>query len=342
MTIPVFCDFLRPAGEHISAAVSGADDLCDDAERAAIRELGRASATLARYFADLIPPEEYGPARSTLTVERRALLEARAAMRRAASNLGATAALAQDTKINEEHPVVQHLRMAADHLAAGRDMLETHFTTGPFGARAGNSYWAPVITSAPVTTALLAELAAHARGLAPWAAKLSVTGPSDSGVPVSARMALHAASRWLWVAGKMTETAQRHQPPHADDELCSPPYRSMSHRRTGPWPTQKLSPSYAKASRSRPDASATPPLPSANTHAGPRRRRPPPGGATHSPQPSPATAASPFSAPSPRTPGGTVALSDPMIIGQEDLSSAGARRPPDARFSLPDGLRAYT
>jgi hypothetical protein len=39
---------------------------------------------------------------------------------------------------------------------------------------------------------------------------------------------------------------------------------------------------------------------------------------------------------------GTVALSDPMIIGQEDLSSAGARQPPDARFSLPDGLRAYT
>jgi len=39
---------------------------------------------------------------------------------------------------------------------------------------------------------------------------------------------------------------------------------------------------------------------------------------------------------------GTVALSDPMIIGQEDLSPAGARRPPDARFSLPDGLRAYT
>jgi hypothetical protein len=31
---------------------------------------------------------------------------------------------------------------------------------------------------------------------------------------------------------------------------------------------------------------------------------------------------------------GTVALSDPMIIGQEDLSSAGARRPADARFSL--------
>jgi hypothetical protein len=62
MTIPVFGDFLHPAGEHISAAVSGADDLCDDAERAAIRELGRASATLARYFADLIPPEESGRA----------------------------------------------------------------------------------------------------------------------------------------------------------------------------------------------------------------------------------------------------------------------------------------
>ena len=242
MTTPVFGDFLRPAGEHISAAVFGADDLRDDAERAAIRELGRASATLARYFADLIPPEESGPARSTLTVERRALLEARAAMRRAASNLGAAATLAQDASSNEEHPVVQHLRMAADHLAAGRDMLETHFTTGPFGARAGNSYWAPVITSAPVTTALLAELAAYARGLAPWAAKLSVTGPSDSGVPVSARMALHAASRWLWVAGKMTETAQRHQPPHADGRALlaaipanvPPPYRPLADAETVP------------------------------------------------------------------------------------------------------------
>src|SRR5450631_2742704 len=61
MTTPIFGDFLRPAAEHISAAVFGADDLRDDAERAAIRELGRASATLARYFADLIPPEESGP-----------------------------------------------------------------------------------------------------------------------------------------------------------------------------------------------------------------------------------------------------------------------------------------
>ena len=114
--------------------------------------------------------------------------------KRASSKVcGSPATLAQDTSSNEEHPVVQHLRMVADHLAAGRDMLETHFITGPFGARAGNSYWAPVITAAPVTTALLAELAAYARGLAPWAAKLSVTGPSDSGVPVSARMALHAA-----------------------------------------------------------------------------------------------------------------------------------------------------
>lgn len=242
MTTPVFGDFLRPAGEHISAAVSGADDLHDDAERAAIRELGRASATLARYFADLIPPEESGPARSTLTVEGRALLEARAAMRRAASNLGAAAALAQDASLNEEHPVVRHLRMAADHLAAGRDMLQTHFTTGPSGARPGNSYWAPVITSAPVTTALLAELADHARGLAPWAAKLSVTGPSDSEVPVSARMAMHAASRWLWIAGKMTETAQRHQPPHADGRALlaaipanvPPPYRPLAGAETVP------------------------------------------------------------------------------------------------------------
>ena len=43
--------------------------------------------------------------------------------------------------------------------AAGRDLLHTHFSTGPDGSRAGRSEWAPVVTSVPVTRALLARSA---------------------------------------------------------------------------------------------------------------------------------------------------------------------------------------
>jgi len=36
--------------------------------------------------------------------------------------------------------VVRHLGTAADYLAAGRDLVQTHFTEGPFGGREDNSY----------------------------------------------------------------------------------------------------------------------------------------------------------------------------------------------------------
>jgi hypothetical protein len=74
---------------------------------------------------------------------------------------------------------------------------QTHFTIGPAGAPAGDSYWAAVITSSPVTITLLSELGAHAQQLAQWAAQLSVTGSIYAGIPVEANVALRTASRWL-------------------------------------------------------------------------------------------------------------------------------------------------
>jgi hypothetical protein len=62
---------------------------------------------------------------------------------------------------------VAHLSAAAGHLIIGRDLLHTHVTTGPDGARTARSWWAPVITSGPVTAALLCELASCAQRLAP-------------------------------------------------------------------------------------------------------------------------------------------------------------------------------
>jgi hypothetical protein len=65
------------------------------------------------------------------------------------------------------------LSAAADYLAAGRDLLHTHFIQDPAGVRAGTSFWAPVITSGPATAALLSELAGYLNMLSPWIAKQS-------------------------------------------------------------------------------------------------------------------------------------------------------------------------
>src|SRR6266700_3259006 len=79
--------------------------------------------------------------------------------------------------------------------------------------QAWKSCWAPLVASGPVTAALLAELAGYARQLAPWVAQLSVTSPMNSGMPGSACIAMHVASRWIWMAGISIESAHRQHPP---------------------------------------------------------------------------------------------------------------------------------
>ena len=52
------------------------------------------------------------------------------------------------------HLAVEHLAAAADHLGAGRDVLQSHFARGPFGT----SYWAPVVASPPMRAALVSAI----------------------------------------------------------------------------------------------------------------------------------------------------------------------------------------
>jgi len=215
----VFGEFLTRAGEHIAAVVSVPSELPDGARCGVIRELDRLVPTLARYLTDVAPPDKLdADSVDRLNPEMRAAVEARIALRRAAHSLRQGAAAIEDRDTDCSHPAVRHLSAAADHLAAGRDLLQTHFTEGPFGGYEGNSYWAPVITSGPATSTLLSDLAGYARQLAPWAARLSVTGTMDSGVPAVASLALHAATRWLWVAGAAVEAAQRQRPLSTDGQ----------------------------------------------------------------------------------------------------------------------------
>ena len=209
-----FGDFSRPASQHITAAISYTGDVPDEVRPVLIRQLDRIVTTLAHHLADAATAGRpgAGPA-EPLDPQTRAVIEARTALRRAAHSLRHGATELEATVGDEAHPVAGYLAAAADNLAAGRDVLQSHFARGPYGGWEGISYWAPAITSRPVTAALMGELARHARALAPWAAHLSVSGWMDAGAPASACLDLHAATRWLWVAGSTLEQHLHQHPP---------------------------------------------------------------------------------------------------------------------------------
>ena len=211
MVTPVFGEFLHPATRHITAVVSSTADLPDETRGAVIRELARLVTTLARYLGDLPLPDEFDPALNpALRPEARAAGEAQQALQWAAASLLPDPAVSADTPDADHHPVVRHLSAAADLLAAGRDLLHTHFT-GPLSAQTSHSDWAAVIISWPVTNALISEVAACARRLAPWAAQLPVTGPDEPGGSAAAA-GLRTGSRWLWRAGAAVYGAQENPP----------------------------------------------------------------------------------------------------------------------------------
>jgi hypothetical protein len=208
---PVLGEFLRPASEHIAAAARYGGELPVPVKRAVIAELDRLVATIARYLDDLPLPADFTAA-STADPAVRAALDARLALHRASASLQPAAAAAREGTADDRHPAVRHLSSANSYLAAGRDLLQTHFTTGPAGDRVGTSPWASVVTSPPVTSALLTEFARSARRLAVWTERLATAGSPYAGLLAVAYRALHITSRWLHTAGVSVQRAQRQHP----------------------------------------------------------------------------------------------------------------------------------
>jgi hypothetical protein len=204
-----FGELLTLAGDHIAGAVAFRGELPDSVRSESVGELGRLVAALARYLSDLPPPDDPGLTGPRLPdPQAQATAEARIALRRAARSLGHRTALTHDA-----HPVARHLSAAATCLNAGWDLLQTHVTTKTPCPPAARSLWAPIITSVPVTAALISELAQHARTLAPWAAQLTMTGPLDMGMPASERLLLHGAIWGLWITSAAAEHAQQSRRP---------------------------------------------------------------------------------------------------------------------------------
>jgi len=216
-TTPVFGDFLGPADEHIAAAVSFSGDLPYDAQRGVIRQLDRLLTTMARFLTDLPPPDDSQPSAGPDRDTPARAASAQLALDRAARSLRPVAAGITAAQARSSHQVAGHLAAAADHLGAGQDLLQTHVMLGPGGIRIRRSYWAPVITSEPVTSARLGVLARYTQNLALWIGQQARRHPAVRRTPTAPQLALRAAEPWLLLASAAIRSAQpaRHPGPPA-------------------------------------------------------------------------------------------------------------------------------
>jgi hypothetical protein len=212
MMAPLFGDFLTQAHSHVTAAVSVQEELPDEARSGVIRELDRLITILVRYLGDMTLAGKLpqGPSGEDPAGGSRAILDARIALRRSAQVLHYAASSMSDADAGDAHQAAWHLGRGASQLAAGRDLLHTHFSNDPStGTRIRASMWAKVIHSAPVTDALLGEIGGLAAKLAPWMVRLSLESPPDSAMPVVAGLTFHDSGRWLWAAALRLETRSR-------------------------------------------------------------------------------------------------------------------------------------
>jgi hypothetical protein len=196
---PFLGDFLALASEHIDTASSDSAPLPPGAACAVVCELGRVTAAMARYPAAFVLHDETDAAHH-LDAPARAVRDATTALRFAAVRMRAAVGALGDDHGDQNHPAAARLSAAAGYLSAGHDLLQAHFAPGPFGSRIGASPWAPVIVSAPVSAALVAEMGRYAGRLAPWAIRLpAARGPSEA-LPARTQVAISAACQWLRMA----------------------------------------------------------------------------------------------------------------------------------------------
>lgn len=214
MTAATFGDLLGPARGHLACAAAFPDNFLRGESAIAAAEVTRRLAlTLSRYLADIVP---YGMAEAitnpSLRPRMRAAVDAREALRMAAAALRTAAAGTDSPGSESADQLVASLAAAGDSLAAGRDLLRTHFATSPDGSWLQQSDWSAVITSAPVTRALAAEVASWSQQLAFLMARLSQAAETHAAVSPAVRQGLAGGCQWLLTASAAITTGQRSAP----------------------------------------------------------------------------------------------------------------------------------
>jgi len=213
-------DFLAAAGEHLEAAV-----VVTDGRLAQVPEvtwdLHRLVAAMSRYLHDLRP---YEVGWNDLHVWEHAVIHADAALRSAAACLHQSADASGDAESATASWRARHLAAAAVQLMAGRDLMHTHHAPGQDGQMQERSEWALVVTSLPVTHAVVYEIARMARQLAPFTAWLAggatsdvLARSADQAVSSAVRHELASASQWLQVVGAAVRPALAADPVRSTD-----------------------------------------------------------------------------------------------------------------------------
>jgi hypothetical protein len=227
---PVFGDFLAAAQAHLEAATVIGDGMIASPE-AVGAGMHRLVAVMARYCTDLAPCDEVqASSRNDLRPWERAAIDMETALSLAGECLSRGAAAPDGGEPGAARPGrAGHLAAAASALAAGRDLLHTHFTVGPGGWLRDRSEWAPAVTSAAVTRALADEIARWSAALAPFTARLAASAAFE-GLPRGPGMAaweeafgdFASASQWLRTVGDAARAAHDADPVQpADAELLS-------------------------------------------------------------------------------------------------------------------------
>jgi hypothetical protein len=210
---PVFGEFAEAARRHLSEAAvqhPSATPGRDAEEQAA--GLARLCAVLARYTSDLTQtltqlPNEHLPG---LGPWHQASLQVHDALTSACRALGPDAHAQGAASESATSPAARSLHAAARSLAAGRDLLQGHFTTVPSGVRLYRSGWSPAITSPGVSRALLAEVASLARQAAAAGNAIASTAPGELRIDGIRRMSI--ACYWLSQPETFVSAAERAQP----------------------------------------------------------------------------------------------------------------------------------
>jgi hypothetical protein len=192
---PVLGDFLTAAHGHLTQAGAPASAPAPGRDGEEIgASLYRLITALARYTADLTT--SFGnlphPVLQDLSASGRAAYQVHDA-------LSGAAALARFPAVGRPaNELARRLDSATASLAAGRDLLQTHFGSDPHGRRRNLSSWARVISSRPVAWALLDEVTVLARQAADAGTGALAAGPPW---PPGLDRRLSLACQWLALAG---------------------------------------------------------------------------------------------------------------------------------------------
>jgi len=238
----VFGDFLAAAREHLEATVAVRENEVTWPSAIA-QELSRLVAVMSRYCDDLAPYDQVeASGRDDLHPWERAAVDVGAALRIVAGCLRRAAVEPVGDLVSETASRrARHLEAAATELAAGRDLLHTHFAIDPDGLTLERSEWASAVTSVPVTRALANEVGQWSLRLAPFTAWLADSaasyahpdGPGQT-LPVSVRTEFATACQWLQAAGAAVHLALCSDPVRpADAELLCAIPAAMVPRRPG-------------------------------------------------------------------------------------------------------------